>query len=368
MTPQPFWSAASPNPAAEASTIAAAEARLALALPAAYLEVMRQQDGGDAPRRNDYRDPQTGAVWRLVFGDGVLPLGQLVTLDQLWEEIDFGGDEKSAWIDVLGDLSRIVPFARLGFRAHTCFDYTVCGPAGEPSVIELLLDGPEVRHRVADFRTLLKSLFEAEEIDLDKAEPPHVEPALTDEDLRRSALLAAAKAGDAGKMLELAHELLYSTLARPGSGRPPEGGAAERAMALELYERAARSGCARAAMELAELYEMGRGFERDLAKAMAWGRHAAGLGDRWAMLFLSQNLEEGALGPSDPMLAWAWSTVALRERYDDADFDEKTLLMLHRNAATLGASLSPEQRGRAEALVRLCDEGPPHRLPDEIDP
>ncbi|MBK9965219.1 MAG: SMI1/KNR4 family protein [Holophagales bacterium] len=367
MTSQPFWSAASPNPAAGASTIAAAESRLALALPAAYVEVMRQQDGGDAPRRNDYRDPQTGVVWRLVFGDGVLPLDQLVTLDQLWEEIDFGGDEKSSWIEVLGDLARIVPFARLGFRTHTCFDYTVCGPAGEPSVIELVLDGPEVRRRVTDFQTLLNGLFEAGETDLDGAEPPRVELARTDEELRQSALLAAAEAGDAGKMLELAHQLLYSTLGRPGSGLPPEGGPAERTMALGWYERAARGGNAKAAMELAELYEMGRGFERDLAKAMAWGRHAAGLGDRWAMLFLSQNLEEGALGPADPMLAWAWSTVALRERYDDADFDEKTLLTLHRNAATLGASLSPEQRGQAEALVRLCDEGPPHRLPDEID-
>ena len=362
-----FWSPATEKPAAQAVTVAAAEARLALALPAAYIGVMHQQDGGTAPQRNDYRDPQTGAVWRLVFGDTVLPLDRLVTLDELWEEIDFGGDEKSTWTELLGDLARIVPFATLGFRTHTCFDYTTSGPLGEPSVIELVLDGPEIRHRVADFQTLLSGLFKAEEPDLDATEPTHTALVRSQEELARSARLAAAEAGDTAKMLELAHQLLYSTLAVPSSGSPPAGGAAERALALDWYERAARGGNAKAAMELAELYEMGRGFERDIVKAVAWERHAAALGDRWAMVFLSQNLQEGALRPPDPMLAWAWSTVALRERYHDAEFDDDTLLTLKRNAATLGDSLSPSQRRQAEALVRLCDQGPPYRLPDEID-
>ena len=172
MIPQPFWSTASANRPAQAATIAAAEARLALALPAGYLEVMRQQDGGNAPRRNDYLDPRTGAVWRGVFGDTVLPLDRLETLNELWEEIDFGGDEKSAWTETLGDLARIVPFATLGFRTYTCFDYTINGPLAEPSVIELVLDGPEIRQRVADCQTLLSGLSEGEDPALAAPEPP----------------------------------------------------------------------------------------------------------------------------------------------------------------------------------------------------
>ena len=76
-----------------------------------------------------------------------------------------------------------------------------------------------------------------------------------------------------------------------------------------FWNLATEKPAAQAAMELAELYGMGRGFERDMVKAVACERKAAALGD----------------------------------------------------------SLSPEQRRKAEELVRLCDQGPPHRLPDELD-
>jgi len=150
----PFWDPAFVRPPAQEQSIAVAEARLGVTLPAAFLDLMRQQDGGRA-LDFDYRGPEE---WAMVFNDRVLPLAEMTTLAEEWEGEDLE-DEAAP----LGALDRIVIFSKHGFRLYSCFDYRESGPHGEPAVIGIVvdIDLPEIRHRVADFSALLEELVEA---------------------------------------------------------------------------------------------------------------------------------------------------------------------------------------------------------------
>lgn len=169
MSPLPFWTPTSLNPPALESTIAAAEMRLGVTLPAAFVALMRQHDGGYA-LHNDYRDPQTGEVWELVFIDGVHPLDRLETLAATFDDVDFGDGGSAAEAATEAGTSLLVPFSEHGFRTYSCFDYRDSGPHGEPAVVLLVMevDGPVIKRRVADFPTLLAGLF--------TYEPPAVGP------------------------------------------------------------------------------------------------------------------------------------------------------------------------------------------------
>lgn len=114
MSPLPFWTPTSLNPPALESTIAAAELRLGVTLPAAYVALMRQHDGGYA-LHNDYRDPDTGEVWELALIDGLHPLDRLETLVATSEDVDFADDRPAADAAAQDGTSLLVPFSEHGF-------------------------------------------------------------------------------------------------------------------------------------------------------------------------------------------------------------------------------------------------------------
>lgn len=108
--------------------------------------------------------------------------------------------------------------------------------------------------------------------------------------------LPLARAGDTGAQVAIAG-LLYR------SGPGTRQNAAE---AAHWYRRAAESGDAVAQINLAELYDFGRGVARDPARAMFWLSLAAAQGNGWAVARrqgLAAGLPSEARDRTDRMLA-----------------------------------------------------------------
>ena len=107
---------------------------------------------------------------------------------------------------------------------------------------------------------------------------------------------AYATAGDTGAQVALAG-LFY----RSGPGTRQNA-----VQAAHWYRRAAESGDAVAQLNLAELYDFGRGVARDPARAMFWLSLAAAQGNGWALArrrSLAAGLPSEARDRADRMLA-----------------------------------------------------------------
>ncbi len=108
--------------------------------------------------------------------------------------------------------------------------------------------------------------------------------------------LPLARAGDTGAQVAMAG-LFYRSA--PGTRQ-------NAVQAAHWYRRAAESGNAEAQLNLAELYDFGRGVERDPARAMFWLGLAAAQGNGWAVArrqSLAAGLPKQARDRADRMLA-----------------------------------------------------------------
>lgn len=85
--------------------------------------------------------------------------------------------------------------------------------------------------------------------------------------------------------------------------------------AAEWYELAANMGRHPGAQfALGQLYYYGHGLARDYAEAFSWYKKAARWGQPVAQHLLGAMLQDGWAGPPDPVQAYKWFTLAIRQR------------------------------------------------------
>jgi hypothetical protein len=142
-----FWSAPAyldyVQPPLTDAVVAAAESQLGVTLPAAYLALLRQQNGGYL--RGSV--PELGANQVLGIGPGWAS----ITDDHAWWRAkDFDG-----FVPDGRDL--LIPFHGDG-HWDLCFDYRLCGPTGEPSIAHVDVEGEAVETVADSFTDLLADL------------------------------------------------------------------------------------------------------------------------------------------------------------------------------------------------------------------
>jgi len=131
-------------------TIAAAEKRLGVKLPAAYLDLLQEQNGGYV--RRTLPDSVHSMIW------GIGPSYPSITDDFEWRTAD--ADAYGMWRP--DNAAALVPFDGDG-HWHLCLDYRACGPQGEPSVAYIDLETESEEQIASDFASFLDLL--CEEID-----------------------------------------------------------------------------------------------------------------------------------------------------------------------------------------------------------
>jgi hypothetical protein len=131
---------------ATAAQVEAAEKRLGVRLPAAYVERMRRQNGGYT-RYGGVKDPATGRVEVYVLNESLLRLEELRTLADVAEDVDFG--DTPDWTKFLKNAGKWIMLSRHGTDWFLCLDYTA---KGGPAVVSLDTSGaPRERFRIESF-------------------------------------------------------------------------------------------------------------------------------------------------------------------------------------------------------------------------
>ncbi len=133
------------QPPLTAAAIGDAEARLGVTLPAAYLDLLREQNGGYVRVR--LADTVFDEIW------GIGPHFPNI-LDEHWWRDD-GASSGGAWLPV--DPKLLVPFAGDG-HWHMCLDYRQHGPQGIPGVMHLDLETEQEQPVASSFGAFLQTL------------------------------------------------------------------------------------------------------------------------------------------------------------------------------------------------------------------
>ena len=85
----------------------------------------------------------------------------------------------------------------------------------------------------------------------------------------------------------------------------------DEAIAVKFYAAAAESGYAQAQMDLALMYEQGRGVQKDLKQALQFYKAAADQGHSPALHRTGKMLEQGLGGQPEPQLALRYLRINL---------------------------------------------------------
>jgi len=121
------------------------------------------------------------------------------------------------------------------------------------------------------------------------------------------------------------------------------------AQARDWYERAAQGGDGLAMYNLGSMYESGRGVDADAQRALTWYELAADKGIGVAMANLGRMISAGRGVPADAAEGYAWRSLASSyfSPEDRSEAAENTEAL-----AALTATLSPQQRARAEEIAK----------------
>ncbi len=114
-------------------TVARVEASLGYRLPAAYLELMRSQNGGSPLQKSHHTSQPTSWAEDHIAITGVFAIGHS-------KPYSLCGERGSRfWIDQWGYPAIGVYFADCPSAGHDmlCLDYRACGPRGEPTVVHV---------------------------------------------------------------------------------------------------------------------------------------------------------------------------------------------------------------------------------------
>lgn len=109
------------------------EQELGYKLPAAYVELMKHQNGG-IPRRKNHR-----ASERTTWSDDHIAITGIYSIGRQKSYSLCGGLGSQFWIDEWGYPPIGVYFADCPSAGHDmlCLDYRDCGPNGEPQVVHI---------------------------------------------------------------------------------------------------------------------------------------------------------------------------------------------------------------------------------------
>lgn len=140
---------------ADEALIARTEADLEFRLPAAYLTLMRAQNGGYT-RSGTYLTPDGKRV--TVAEQTLCRLQELGTLREHLHRIEQEPWYRG-WAARLADPGRIVPFTLFGDAPLACFDYQRAGPGKEPSILIFPLRAGGAPVEISSFETLLEGLI-----------------------------------------------------------------------------------------------------------------------------------------------------------------------------------------------------------------
>jgi hypothetical protein len=114
-------------------TVAAVEQQLRYNLPAAYVALMKSQNGGTPKRTNHRTSERTTWAKDHIAITGIFAIGD-------GKDCSLCGENGSKfWIDEWGYPPIGVYFADCPSAGHDmlCLDYRACGPNGEPSVVHV---------------------------------------------------------------------------------------------------------------------------------------------------------------------------------------------------------------------------------------
>jgi hypothetical protein len=113
--------------------IAAVEFRLGFKLPAAYVELMRFQNGG-IPRKTNHRTKE-----RTTWSEDHIAITGIYSIGSEKPCSLCGSFGSQFWIEEWGYPRIGVYFADCPSAGHdmVCLDYRACGPAGEPQVVHI---------------------------------------------------------------------------------------------------------------------------------------------------------------------------------------------------------------------------------------
>lgn len=114
-------------------TITATERKLGYKLPAAYVELMRFQNGG-IPRRTSHRTKE-----RTSWAEGHIAITGIYSIGSQKRYSLCGEIGSRFWIEKWGYPDIGIYFADCPSAGHDmlCLDYRACGPSGEPQVVHI---------------------------------------------------------------------------------------------------------------------------------------------------------------------------------------------------------------------------------------
>ena len=173
----------------------------------------------------------------------------------------------------------------------------------ETQAVDVVEEFNEVQQSVAEAGAAAPFAIEKEAA-VEVVTGPVTDISLTADD-GPAALVAAAKAGDARALFEIAGR---------ASGRDP-------VRAFALYAASAQRGLAPAQYRLGQAYEKGRGTEVDLVEASEWYRRAAEAGNTSAMHNLAVLHAMGDNGGGDAEKAGEWFTKAAEYGVKDSQYN-----------------------------------------------
>ncbi|MGJ4928583.1 SMI1/KNR4 family protein [Bradyrhizobium sp. HKCCYLS2038] len=145
------------------STIAAVQKQLGYTLPAAYLELCRQHNGG-VLKKTCIRSPSPTS-----WAEDHVAITGLYSIGSRGRYSLCGERGSRFWVDAWGYPPIGIYFADCPSAGHDmiCLDYRTCGPDGEPSVVHV---DQEWRYRITlladDFETFIRSLDFASAFDV----------------------------------------------------------------------------------------------------------------------------------------------------------------------------------------------------------
>ncbi|MFQ6328288.1 SMI1/KNR4 family protein [Nocardia sp. CWNU-33] len=172
-----------------------AEEKLGVRLPTSLLRLLRVRNGGIVSDRWD-AFPVEGSGWSEHYAC-------FDYLNGIRDEDDFTLLDTP---DMVQEWELPAPVVLLHGDGHwwVALDYRACGPTGEPSVVEIDSDGPEVVYLASDFESFVEGLTSSEQFS--RADQLAVATA--------DALAAEVHAGARAPKIELPDRL-------PRTGRPP---------------------------------------------------------------------------------------------------------------------------------------------------
>ncbi|WP_422929088.1 SMI1/KNR4 family protein [Singulisphaera sp. PoT] len=135
--------------------VAAVERKLGYKLPAAYVELMRHQNGG-IPRRTDHRTLEaTSWAHDHIAITGIFSIGRDKP-SSLCGEVG-----SRFWVEEWGYPEIGIYFADCPSAGHDmiCLDYRACGPTGEPRVVHVDQESDyKIVHVADNFEAFIRGL------------------------------------------------------------------------------------------------------------------------------------------------------------------------------------------------------------------